>query len=220
MPSSPPPSFPGPASLFALRAWYEGAGAHDAVIRYCPQAIGESRSTRGVIGCLRREVVGFALSRHRADLAEPFQCMASERTRHRGAAIRALDVLPLLPVPQPLVSDAVETWLPPRVIPVLHGHGILTLADLTVRVPRRRRWWAVIPGLGERSARQIEAFFAAHPVLTERARALIATEAAALVTPWETILVPHEVDGSSGIFRAPKQLCALEADNDWQAINA
>ncbi|WP_322062777.1 phage integrase family protein [Paraburkholderia sp. J63] len=209
-----------PASLCALRAWYDGAGAHDAISRYCPQAIADSRSARGVIGRLRRQMVGFALSRHRADLAEPFQCMAGERTRHRGAAIRALAALPLLPVPQPLVSDAVETWLPPRVIPVLHGHGIRTLADLTVRVPRRRRWWVVIPGLGERSARRIEAFFAAHPALTERARALITTEAISPVTPWETILVPHEVDGSSGIYRAPKPLCALEADNDWQAINA
>ncbi|WP_429443210.1 phage integrase family protein [Paraburkholderia sp. 40] len=63
------------------------------------------------------------------------------------------------------MSDAVESWLPPRDIPVLHRHRIRTLADLTVRVPRRRRWWVVIPGLGERSARRIEAFFATHPAL-------------------------------------------------------
>jgi hypothetical protein len=40
------------------------------------------------------------------------------------------------------------------------------------------------------------------------------------VAPWESIRVPHNVEGSSGIFRAPKYLCALEADNDWLAINA
>ncbi|TDN62385.1 phage integrase family protein [Paraburkholderia sp. BL10I2N1] len=181
--SSIPPSYPGTASLSALRAWYEGARARDAILRYCPQALDGGPSTRGAIGRIRRQVVGFALSRHRADLAEPFQCVAGERTRHRSDAIRALDVLPLLPVPRPLVSDAVESWLPPRVIPVLHRHGIRTLADLTVRVPRRRRWWVVIPGLGERSARRIEAFFATYPALPERARALIVTEAAAPVTP-------------------------------------
>ncbi|MGF6916078.1 hypothetical protein [Paraburkholderia sp. 40] len=49
---------------------------------------------------------------------------------------------------------------------------------------------------------------------------MIVTEAASPVTPWENILVPHEVDGSCGIFRAPKQVCAIEADNDWLAINA
>lgn len=116
--SSKPPSFPGPASLFALRAWYDGAGARDAISRYCPQAIEDSRSARGVIGRLRRQVVGFALSRHRADLAEPFQCATGERTHHRAAACQALDVLPLVPVPPPLVSDAVESWLPPRVIQI------------------------------------------------------------------------------------------------------
>lgn len=214
------PSFPGTASLCALRAWYDGAGARDAIRRYCPQALEDGHSARGAIGHIRRQMVGFALSRHRVDLAEPFQCMDGERTRHRGAAMRALDVLPLVPLPQPLVSDTVESWLPSRVIPVLHRYGIRTLADLTVRVPRRRRWWLAIPGLGERSARRIEAFFIAYPALTERARALIVMEAVSPVAPWESIRVPHEVDGSSGIFRAPKQLCALEADNDWLAINA
>ena len=34
-----------------------------------------------------------------------------------------------------------------------------------------------IPGLGAASARHIEAFFAAHPQLTERARALVVVDA-------------------------------------------
>lgn len=40
------------------------------------------------------------------------------------------------------------------------------------------------------------------------------------MVPWKNIRVPREVDGSHGIFRAPKSMCALEADYDWQAINA
>lgn len=89
-----------------------------------------------------------------------------------------------------------------------------------MRIPRRRRWWLVVPGLGERSARRIEAFFAAYPALTERARALVVVAAPEPVASWENIRVPREVDGSHGVFRAPKSMCALEADNDWQAINA
>ena len=50
--------------------------------------------------------------------------------------------------------------------------GIKTLAALTVRIPRRRRWWAAIPGLGAAGARQVEAFFGEHPELTDRARAI------------------------------------------------
>lgn len=220
MPNVPPSPFPNSASLSALRAWYAGAGSREAVERYCPQALAGGQSARGVIGRIRRQLAGFALSRHRADLAQPFQCVAGERTRCRRAANRALDLLPSLPVPEPQVSDPVDAWLSSRAVAALHQHGIRTLADLTVRIPRRRRWWLTIPGLGVRSARQIEAFFAAYPALTERARALIVVETPEPVVPWEHIRVPHEVDGSRGAFRAPRPMCALEADNDYQAISA
>jgi site-specific recombinase XerD len=214
------PSLPDTASLSALRAWYAGVDSREAVERYCPQALEGGQSARGVIGRIRRQLAGFALGRHRTDLARPFQCAESERSRHRKAATRALDVLPSLPVPQPQVSDTIDAWLSPRVVPMLHRHGIRTLADLTVRIPRRQRWWLAIPGLGERSARRIEGFFAAYPALTERARALITVATPEPVVPWENIRVPHEVDGSHGTFRAPKPMCALGADNDYQAIRA
>ncbi|MBR7964555.1 site-specific integrase [Burkholderia vietnamiensis] len=221
MPNVPPPqSFPDTVSLSALRAWYAGVGSREAVERYCPRALEGGQSARGVVGRIRRQIVDFALSRHRNDLAKSFQCAADERTRHRKAATRALDVLPTLAIPQPQVSDEVDVWLPPRVVPLLHRHGIRTLADLTVRIPRRRRWWLAIAGLGVRSARRIEAFFAEHPALTERARELIVVATLEPVVPWESIRVPHDVDGSRGTFRAPKPMCALEANNDYQAISA
>lgn len=188
--------------------------------RYCPQELDGGQSARGVIGQIRRQLAGFALSRHRADLARLFQCTVGERSRHRKAVTVALDILRTLAIPQPQVSDPIGAWLPPRVVPVLHQHGMRTLADLTVRIPRRRRWWRTIPGLGVRSARHIETFFAAHPALTERARALILVATPEPVVPWENIRVPHEVDGSRGTFRAPKRMRVLEADNDYQAISA
>ncbi|MGF6543677.1 hypothetical protein OKW32_007054 [Paraburkholderia youngii] len=101
---------------------------------------------------------------------------------------------------------------------MLHAHGIRTLADLTVRVPRRRQWWKAVPGLGVASARAIEAFFAAWPALTEKARALIIASRQGELVPWESLQVPHEVDGSQGTFRAPKATCALDADNDYEAV--
>jgi len=86
-------------------------------------------------------------------------------------------------VPQPLIGDDIDRWLQPRSVAALRAAGIRTLADLTVRIPRRRRWWVAVPGLGATGARQIEAFFAAHPDLTERARALVATAAPQDVSP-------------------------------------
>jgi hypothetical protein len=102
----------------------------------------------------------------------------------------------------------------------LRAHGIATLADLTVRIPRRRQWWKAITGLGPASARKIETFFAAHPALTERARALIAVSPASKIVPWEQLRLPHEVDGSAGAYRAPRATCMLDADNDYQAVQA
>lgn len=89
-----------------------------------------------------------------------------------------------------------------------------------MRVPRRRRWWAAVPRLGATGARQIEAFFAAHPDLTQRARALVAVASPQDLSPWEHLVVPEEVDGSRGIFRAPRSACAMRANNDYQAVQA
>jgi site-specific recombinase XerD len=215
-----PFSMPDAASLAALRSWYAGMGSRDAVVRYCPDALGEGESARGVLGRIRRQLVGFAHSRHRDDLAALFRCVAAERTRHAKAVARALELLLSLPIPQPQVSDPVSQWLPTRAVSALRASGINTLADLTVRIPRRRRWWMAIPGLGVRSARQIEAFFASHPELTERARALVAVVSPEPVVPWERIHLPHEVDGSRGAYRAPRHMCMLEAENDYEAIGA
>ena len=102
----------------------------------------------------------------------------------------------------------------------LQNAGIRTLADLTVRVPRRRRWWAGVSGLGARGAHQIKAFCAAEPALTERARALVAVPSSTETAPWEHMVVPQAVDGSRGTFRAPQATCALSASNAHEAVKA
>jgi hypothetical protein len=95
------------------------------------------------------------------------------------------------------------------------------LADLTLRVPRRRRWWAVLPGVDQAGARTIEAFFADHPSLTERARALVALETQqSPLAPWEQLRIPARLDVSQGRFCAPRDACLLNAANDYEAVQA
>jgi len=94
------------------------------------------------------------------------------------------------------------------------------MAELTVRIPRRRRWWTAVAGLGATGARQVESFFAGHPHLTQQARALVPIGAQHDVVPWERLRVPDEVSGSRGAFRAPKATCTLDANNDYQAVQA
>jgi hypothetical protein len=118
---------------------------------------------------------------------------------HARAMAHVIETLRALPPPQPRASTR---W-----------------RQQTLRVPRRRRWWTAVPRLGATGARQVEAFFAAHPELTERDRALVAVPALE-VQPWERIALPQELDGSQGRFRAPRESCVLDARDDYAAMQA
>ena len=215
-----PPGFPDAAALAALRAWYEGLPAFEAAARYLENRKATGQSARGMLGHIRRQLAAFARSRHRDDLAALLEHGDAERSKRARAVANAIQMLRALPAPVPLITDDIGLWLSPRAISALRAHGINTLADLTVRIPRRRRWWAAIPGLGAAGARGIEAFFAAHPQLTERARALVATYPPQDLVPGEKLVLPHEVDGSRGSFRAPRATCTLDAKNDYEAVQA
>ncbi|MDN7413402.1 phage integrase family protein (plasmid) [Burkholderia vietnamiensis] len=212
-----PVTFPDDAELAALRAWYTGLDARTAVARYLGDRKGPGTSARGVLGRIRRALIAYSASRHRDDLAEVF---GERGTTSADTVARTIETLRSLPAPVPHIADEIDQWLPPRAVAALRAHRISTLADLTVRIPRRRRWWTAIAGLGVAGARRVEAFFAAHPALTERARALIVAASAGNIVPWEQLCVPHEVDGSHGQFRAPRAACLLNASNDYEAIQS
>jgi site-specific recombinase XerD len=220
------PLFPEPASLAALRAWYEGLTARAAVNRYLPHRRADGRSSRVLIDRIRRALSAIAFARQRDDIAYLLDLPAANRTRNAAAVIHAVDVLRSTPAPEPRLSDDLSRWLAPRAVAALKTQRIRTLAELTMRVPRRRLWWRIIPGLGQTGAEAIEAFFAAHPRLTAHARQLInATqpvqdERGVLVVPWENLVVPEELDGSRGRFRAPGEVCLLGASNDYAAVQS
>lgn len=215
-----PAALPDAASLAALRAWYEGVPASEAVARYLGLDKIPGQSSRGMLGAIRRQLCAFARSRHRADLAEALEHPEAERARQARAVAHAIDALRTSAAPVPLIGDDVGLWLPPRVVSALRAEGIHTLAALTVRIPRRRRWWVAVKGLGATGARQVEAFFAEHSDLTERARALVVTNPPPGVSPWEQLVVPGQVDGSQGTFRAPRGSSTLAASNDYEAVQA
>lgn len=215
-----PTNLPGADEIAVLRAWYAGMSTRDAVNRYQPGRLGQGRSARGVLGEIRRALVAAARRIKRDDLVVLLEHSVAERTTRAKAVAQAIEILRYGRPPEPQISDPVGLWVSERAARVLREQGIRTLADLTVRTPRRRQWWKAIPGLGETSAKQIEAFFAAYPSLTERARALIAASHTSRVVRWESLRLPHEVDGSEGAFRAPRETCVLAADNDYAAIQA
>ena len=222
LPSPDPESsgFPDHAALAALRGWYSGLSSRQAVERYLNDRLGPGVSARAIIGGIRRTLIDLARSRQRPDLVAVLQHDAAECASRAKAAWQAIELLRSLPATDPRISDDIELWFAERAVRALRAHGIDTLADLTVRIPRRRRWWSAVPGLGQASARHIERFFALHPQLTERARALVVASDQGGIVPWEQLRLPHEVDGSRGAFRAPQHTCTLTANNDYAAIQA
>ena len=213
-------TWPDEADLAAFRAWLQGVSSRVAVDRYLPDHRAAGASARSVIGRIKRTLVAFAASRAQPDLVATLAASSQHDRKLAKAALAAIESLRGMPLPQPLIGDAAERWLPARLVGVLHMANIRTLADLTLRVPRRRRWWTGIAGLGPAGARCIEDFFGQHPALTERARALVAVNQVRELAPWERLVVPEDVDGSMGIFRAPRATCALDAANDHEAVNA
>ncbi|MDH6151381.1 site-specific recombinase XerD [Paraburkholderia sp. WSM4179] len=191
-----------------------------AVERYLPSRLGDGRSARGVLGTIWRKLVTVAHAVHRNDLAVLLDHPAEAREQHAKTAAQAIEALRTAHAPEPQIADDIAQWFAPRAVRVLRDYGIGTLADLTVRIPRRRQWWKVVPGLGAASARAIEAFFAAWPALTERARALVLASRQGELVPWESLKVPGEVDGSEGTFRAPAATCTLDATNDYEAVKS
>lgn len=99
----------------------------------------------------------WAKPRGRRDLVAIFEVSPAQRVSHAKALGRAIETLQHAPPSQPLIGDDIDQWLEPRAARALRAHGIKTLAALTVRIPRRRRWWTAIPGLGAAGARRIEA---------------------------------------------------------------
>nr|WP_232517924.1 hypothetical protein [Burkholderia ambifaria] len=47
-------------------------------------------------------------------------------------------------MPAPLITGAIDLWLPPRFVEALHTHAIRTLVERAVRTPRHRPSWSAI----------------------------------------------------------------------------
>lgn len=214
------PLFPSAEAVAALRARLQGVAAIDVVRHYLPERVTRGGSAREILGEVRRDLVQYARVRGRDDLGAMITASATEGAKGLPKLERAIELLRALPLPPPHIADGVERWLPARAAQMLQAHGIATLAELTLRIPRSRAWWKSIPGLGPQLASQIEVFFSGNPELTARARALVLRDEAGDVLPIERQVPRAHLDGTTGRNRAPANTCVLAAENDLQAINA
>lgn len=159
---------PNAGELASLRAWFEGIDARDAVVRYLGHVKATGQSSRSMLTSIRRRVAKHAHSVGRPDLADIFQATGPSRIERARAVAEAIELIRSAAPRQPLLGDEVSLWFSDRIARVLNAQRIRTLADLTVRIPRRRQWWHAIDGLGAASAKRVEEFFVSHSALTGR----------------------------------------------------
>jgi len=161
---------------------------------------------------------------------------ASRRTRVVERQLDALRWLEGLAAQDPRPGDGVSAWLNPALAARLERAELPTLVALVGAINLNgARWWVRVPGIGERKAARILDWLRANEAplglrvgmhATRRRRQVSAVDLAAVVPaatallPLEKFVVPLDVDGRTGRFRAPQDTCLLPAATDLEAIGA
>ncbi|MDM0067049.1 site-specific integrase [Variovorax sp. J31P207] len=161
---------------------------------------------------------------------------ATRRGRVIERQLEALRWLQGLVAQDPRPGDRVSAWLNPLVAARLERAGLSTLFDLVERINGTgARWWVQVPGVGELKAARIVEWLHAHEAVlglrvgthaAQRRSELTLDSltkvmpAATALRPFEKFLVPAELDGRAGRYRAPVDKCLLVARDDYAAIGA
>lgn len=160
----------------------------------------------------------------------------SRRSRLIRRQLEAVRWLERLVAQDPGADDHVNAWFEPTLASRLEKAKLVTLADVAARINGvGARWWTVVPGVGAIKAQRIVDWLKQNQGSTglpigghvavprsqlQPAQLDKVTGWSTAVVPFEKFLVPAELDGSEGRFRAPLHQCLLEAKNDYEAIAA
>ena len=161
---------------------------------------------------------------------------AGQRARLIDRQLEALRWLEQLIAEEPKAGDGVGAWLAPSIAERIERAGMPTLFVLIDRINGiGARWWTGVPGIGAAKAERIVQWLQSHEGsigvrigahVAARRTALQPAELAAVVpvattlVPLEKFLVPPELSGQAGRFRAPRDQCLLGADDDYAAVHA
>jgi len=158
------------------------------------------------------------------------------RARLIAKQTAALGWLESVVVQDPAAGDQVEAWLSPALASKLRAAGVPTLFALAERINGLGEGWhRNIPGIGAGKAGRILTWLkdtqastqlqlGAHAGVArkklEPAILAAVVPASTALRPFEKFIVPAELDGSAGRYRAPPERSQLEASNDYQAVHA
>lgn len=159
---------------------------------------------------------------------------ASRRARLIAKQLDALRWLEGLVAEHPRAGDAVSAWLHPDLAQRIEAAGIATLQQLVERVNGVGLHWArSIPAIGAGKAERIVEWLrhheetigsrvGAHALLPRARLSAVALQGivprATAVVPIHKFVVPAELSGETGLYRAPQHLSLIHARNDYEAI--
>lgn len=116
--------------------------------------------------------------------------------------------------PDPFARDLLREVIGSARAALLERAGITSMHELEQCIESScvggPAWWKDIQGLGEIKARAIESDL----------RKYNDNRPPDWLAPIERVQLPAHLDGRDGRFRAPRQACLLDADNDLQAVQA
>ncbi|CAN5902447.1 phage integrase family protein [soil metagenome] len=160
----------------------------------------------------------------------------SRRGRVIERQLEALRWLQGLVAQDPKPTDGVAGWLNPSMAARLERAGVPTLGALVERINAKgARWWVDVPGVGERKASRILDWLHANEevlglrvgVHAETPRGQLSpvdldavVSPATAIRPYEKFVLPDELDGRAGRYRAQQDKCLLMALNDHEAVGA
>ena len=161
---------------------------------------------------------------------------AQRRARLRERQLDALHWVEQHLISQPRPTDRVDGWFDGSVARRLLVTGVLTIEQLIRYInDHGYRWWANVDRVGEKGALRVtrwldenaaEIGLSLFPQAKTKRRALAVSEIAnglpklTAIVPLERLLIPAELGGANGRYRADPSLCMLDASNDYEAINA
>lgn len=157
------------------------------------------------------------------------------RSRLVQRQLQALHWLEALVAQAPAPGDALAAWLAPSLAMRLEKFGILTLFAMAERINGMGAgWYTGIQGIGVAKAARLVDWMTIHqasigvPIgahATRRRSELQPGELEAVVpsstalVPLEKLVVPAQLDGSSGAYRLPRARCQIAANTDHAAIH-
>lgn len=207
-----------------LRSWFNGVSDSKSCALFNGRERGDETRSRTTIDRLRRQAAAAARARGREDLASIFRCKPNDRKENRQAFEGAIWALKHHDKVEPGMDDDVGIWLGSRLSNALRAGGVSQVAQLTARYCHGKGWWKEFPGLGKAGAQRVSRFFAEHPDLLKRGRALSEAHNEASsqwgLVPLERMVVPEALSGAMGRYRGPVAACTLSAENDHQAIRS